>query len=112
MHSEKDIQRFRDIVENIDRIDHFTKGMRASDFLENELVSDAVERCLQRITEAAIQLRSLADEMLPFQDWRQIRDLGNLLRHGYQIIDPVKIWGLCSENCPPCAMTASGRSGT
>ncbi len=47
-------RRFQDIIDNIDRIEAHLKHLKPGEILEeNPLVLDAVERCLQRISEAA-----------------------------------------------------------
>ncbi len=48
---------------------------------------DAVERCLQRITEAVIRLGEQAPVLMPDQPWRRIRGFGNRLRHDYDNIE-------------------------
>ena len=45
--------RFRDILDNIARIRRHLAGMTFDQFVEDEKTQDAVERCLERITEAA-----------------------------------------------------------
>jgi uncharacterized protein with HEPN domain len=51
--SKDPLQRLEDILENIARIDQYTKGLDAAAFVEDRMVYDAVERCLERISEAA-----------------------------------------------------------
>jgi len=54
---------------------------------------DAVERCLQRISEAAIRLgEEEAERLVPNQPWQDIRGIGNHLRHGYDALDSGMIW--------------------
>jgi uncharacterized protein with HEPN domain len=54
--SKDPIQRFNDILENIIRIEEFTAGMDVSAFVGDPKTYDAVERCLERISEAASKL--------------------------------------------------------
>src|SRR6267378_4223621 len=51
--SEKPLQRLNDILENVEWIFQYTKGLRFPNFVEDRLVRDGVERCLLRISEAA-----------------------------------------------------------
>ena len=46
-------RRLQDIVDNAQTIFAYTAGMDLAAFEENRLVYDAVERCIERITEAA-----------------------------------------------------------
>jgi len=50
-------------------------------FAEDRKTYDAVERCLERISEAAAKLGDLARALVPGQPWQDIRALGNRLRH-------------------------------
>ena len=61
---------------------------------------DAVERRLQRIAEAAIELQSVAAELLPDQNWKAMRDLGNGLRHECDGISPNAIRQTVHDDLP------------
>jgi hypothetical protein len=71
--SKDPIQRFTDILENIIRIEKFTAGMDVSAFVGDPKTYDAVERCLERISEAASKLGPQAEEFCPGIPWSQIR---------------------------------------
>jgi uncharacterized protein with HEPN domain len=45
-----------DIVENAEKVQRYTKGLSEQSLAADEKTRDAVERCLQRISEAAIRL--------------------------------------------------------
>ena len=64
MPSKDPIQRFNDILENIIRIEEFTAGMDVSAFVGDPKTYDAVERCLERISEAASKLGPQAEELV------------------------------------------------
>lgn len=81
MPSSDPARRFRDIVENIDRIESYLDGYDLARFTQDPRTIDAVERCMQRITEAAIKLQPRAADLLPEQDWDAMRGFGNALRH-------------------------------
>ncbi len=34
-------------------------------------------------------------------DWRGVRDIGNVLRHGYEIVSPERLWGFFIDDAPP-----------
>ena len=90
----------RDIVENGAAILEYTLDMDFQAYAGNRLVRDAVERCFARISEAAVKLSSLAEELFPVHDWLAIRNLGNVLRHDYRgVLDSV-IWTTI-ERLPP-----------
>jgi uncharacterized protein with HEPN domain len=52
-------------------------------FEQNEAMRDAVERCIERVCEAAYRLGQRAEELMPGQPWGDIRGMGNRLRHAY-----------------------------
>ena len=62
---------------------------------------DATERCLQRITEAAIKIgdtrmREILPNVLP----SEMRGMGNLLRHHYDRILPAIIYNTVKKDLP------------
>src|SRR5713101_4108602 len=57
--SVKPARRLQDIIENARAVLQYTAGMDEAAFEENRLVYDAVERCLERISEAAAKLGEL-----------------------------------------------------
>ncbi len=92
MPSSDPVQRLPDIQESIGRITTYTAGMDCAAFLEDTKTYDAVERCLERISEAARKLGGLAETLCPGIAWAEIRGLGNSLRHEYDRIESERIW--------------------
>ena len=92
MPSDDPARRFRDIIQNIERIERFTAGMDARTFAEAEQTVLAVKYALLTISEAASKLGDVANRLCPDIPWREIRGLGNRLRHDYANIDLVRIW--------------------
>ncbi len=75
------------IVENAESIFRYTEGMDFAQFEEDRKTYDAVERCLQRITEAVIRLGDQAEILIPEVPWHRVRGFGNRLRHNYDSIE-------------------------
>lgn len=101
MYSERDRRRLRDIVDNIARIEGYAGGMDFAAFAADGKTVDAVERCLQRITEAVIHIgadtmRTIAPD-LPVEG---VRGLGNILRHEYDRIDLPTIYATVTDRLP------------
>jgi uncharacterized protein with HEPN domain len=95
-------QRFEDILNAIIRIEHHTAGIEdGAAFAENLLVYDAVERCLERISEAATKLGADAEQLCPGIPWPNIRGLGNILRHEYDNVEGFRLWYIVQDNLPP-----------
>jgi uncharacterized protein with HEPN domain len=98
--SEKPARRLEDIVENAQAALRYTADLDEAAFAENRLVYDAVERCLERISEAAAKLGELAPVLIPDQPWRAIRVLGNRLRHDYDDISQDRLWDIVQTDLP------------
>lgn len=101
MPSSDPVQRFSDIIENIDAIERFTAGMDLHGFAVADQTIRAVKYSLLVISEAATKLGDLAGDLCPSIPWRDIRGLGNRLRHDYESIDIVRIWLLVERDLPP-----------
>ena len=65
MPSEKPARRLEDIIENAKAIQRYVAGMDLTAFEEDQKTVDAVERCLERISEAAAKLGDLAPTLMP-----------------------------------------------
>jgi uncharacterized protein with HEPN domain len=92
---------FADILEAIELIDQFTAGMDFEGFQSNPMAVAAVERKIQIISEAAIRLGDEAELRCPEQPWRDIRGIGNQLRHAYERIDLNTIWSAVTDDLVP-----------
>ena len=86
MPSEKPARRLEDIIENAQAIQRYVAG--------------AVQRCLERISEAAAKLGDLAPALMPDQPWQKIRALGNRLRHEYDAIREDRLWDIVQVDLP------------
>ena len=92
---------FGDIADAIAMIEQFTADMDFEAFRSNPMAVAAVERKLQIISEAAIRLGSEAERWCPDQPWRDIRGIGDHLRHAYERIDLETIWSAVTDDLPP-----------
>ncbi len=100
MPSEKPARRLEDIIENAQAVLRYTAGLDEATFGENRLVYDAVERCLERISETASKLGELGPALVPDQPWPDIRALGNRLRHAYDDISQDRLWEIVRGDLP------------
>ncbi len=89
-----------DIIDNIARIERYVAGLNTADLSGDELRHDAVERCLERICEAAVRRGDAAAELMPNQPWQDIRGMGNRLRHAYDDVDPAIVWQVVNNRLP------------
>jgi uncharacterized protein with HEPN domain len=89
-----------DILENLERIEGYVAGLDREGFGGDTLRRDAVERCLERIWEAAFRLGEKATELVPSQPWGDIRGMGNRLRHAYDRVDLDVLWNTVRDRLP------------
>jgi uncharacterized protein with HEPN domain len=61
----------------------------------------AAERCVEIISEAARHVPPESQSNASDIPWRQIIGIGNILRHGYEDIDPEIIWKLVRDDLGP-----------
>lgn len=95
-----------DIVENAERIEGYLAGMDRDDFERDGRTRDAVERCLERMCEAAHRLGNQAGELMPGHPWNDIRGMGNRLRHAYDRVNNEIVWNTVRERVPALAADA------
>jgi uncharacterized protein with HEPN domain len=88
------------MLENIERIASYLAGMSRDEFQGDGRTRDAIERCLERICEAAFRLGDQAAHLMPEQPWDEIRGMGNRLRHGYDRISSAVIWHAVQDELP------------
>ncbi len=108
MPSERRRQRLADILDNVARIRTYTAGMDKGAFLDSALVQDAVERCFERIAEAARKLGDVYDEEFPDAGLKALRHFGSVLRHDYEAVHPELIWGYVERRLDALQAMAEG----
>ena len=97
MSSKDAARRLHDILANVERIRRYIRGTSAQRFAADEKTQDAVERCLLRISEAARKIGSDLDEKYPTVEFPKLRQLGSVLRHDYDEVDPELLWRTVTE---------------
>ena len=90
-----------EILAALDGIEQATSGKTLADFERDWLLKHGVQRGIEIISEAA---RHLPEDLIASETeipWKQIRGIGNVLRHEYhKIADPI-VWAVVTENLPP-----------
>jgi uncharacterized protein with HEPN domain len=95
-------------VDAVEMVEQFTAGMDFEAFREDPKTVAGVERKLQIVSEAAIRLGSDAEERVPGLAWREIRGIGNWLRHQYERIELETIWKTVMDDLPRLKAGVSG----
>nr|WP_272913705.1 HepT-like ribonuclease domain-containing protein [Sinorhizobium arboris] len=91
----------------MDGIETHTAGKSLGDFERDWLLRLAIQRALEIISEAT---RHIPDELLtiaPDVPWKQIRGIGNILRHEYHRIADDVIWVVVTEHITPLGVAVA-----
>jgi uncharacterized protein with HEPN domain len=75
--------RLRDMLDTLEHLERQTAGRTLADYRQDRVLRDVVERSIERISEAS---RHIPDDMklaAPEIPWREVANIGNVLRHGY-----------------------------
>lgn len=89
-----------EILDALDGIEAATTGKSLQDFQDNWLLKHGVQRGIEIISEAARHLPDNMIEQSPHVPWKQIRGIGNVLRHEYhRISDPI-VWAVVTDHLP------------
>lgn len=95
------LENLEDILEHIGHIEGFLEGMTAADLAKDQRTLFACQYGLLVISEAAKRLGPKAEELCPGFPWRDIRGIGNRLRHAYDMLDFALIWKVYRDDLPP-----------
>ncbi len=82
-------------------IEEFTRRMDLVAFRQDQKTVAAVERKLLLIAEAAVRLRGQDEALCPDVPWRNLRGMGNWLRHQYDRADVQIVWNTVEKDLPP-----------
>ena len=90
-----------EIIEALDGIAAATAGKTLDDFNSDWLLRHGIERGIEIISEAARHipedLAALASEI----PWKQVRGIGNILRHEYHKTSGAIVWAVVTDSLPP-----------
>ena len=88
------------ILEAIDNIENFTKGMEKEQFMKNVLVHSAVIRQLEVIGEAVKNLPEKYKANHTEIPWKKIAGMRDVLIHEYFDIDVKAVWDTIYDDLP------------
>ncbi|MBL7075728.1 DUF86 domain-containing protein [candidate division KSB1 bacterium] len=90
-----------DILESIEKIKRYTKGMRLEELSKDNKTIDAVVRNFEIIGEASRQLPEAIKTRYPEVDWRAMIDFRNVIIHEYFGISINIVWDIIKNELPP-----------
>jgi uncharacterized protein with HEPN domain len=89
-----------DILETIQRVEEITRGKSLDDFEASWQLRWLVQRAIEIISEAS---RAIPDDLANTQPeipWRNVRGIGNVLRHDYEGLSDRLIWNVVVDELP------------
>jgi len=96
-----------DILESIDKVEQYTRGMSFDTFSNDQKSVDAVVRNLEIIGEAANRLPDDFKERHSNVEWHKVVGLRNRIIHEYFGIDLQIIWQIVHADLPELRQTLS-----
>ena len=89
-----------DILDSIDKIEQYIQGLSYDDFVEKQIVVDAVIRNLEIIGEASKNMPDDIKKKYISIPWKRMVGLRNIIAHGYFGIDLSIVWEIITKNLP------------
>lgn len=91
---------FFHILEAIQDIEKYTKGLTKKGFLETKLVQDAVIRNLEIMGEATKNISASIRNSYPRIQWKKIAGMRDILIHDYLGVDLERVWKVIKNRIP------------
>jgi len=101
MQVERLADRLDHILEAITGIEDTIAGLSRDTVMEHWTLRSAVERGIEIISEAARHVPLELTDAYPDVPWKNIRGIGNFLRHEYDRLEPDILWQIASEGLIP-----------
>jgi Uncharacterized conserved protein len=92
---------FEDVLESIEKIRRYVDKASFDEFLENEMLIDAVVRNLEIIGEAAAHVTPETRIKYPDVEWKKVVGLRNILIHNYSGVDLEIVWDIIKNRLDP-----------
>ncbi|WP_348639509.1 HepT-like ribonuclease domain-containing protein [Mesorhizobium sp. M7A.F.Ca.MR.176.00.0.0] len=76
-------------------------GKTLDDFNSDWLLRHGIERGIEIISEAARHIPDDLAALAPEIPWKQVRGIGNVLRHEYHKTSGAIVWAVVTDSLPP-----------
>lgn len=95
--------RVNHILEAVERIQDYSRGMDSDSFSRDRRTVDAVVRNFAIMGEAARLVPPEVQEAHPDVPWRTLRGMRNILVHDYDNVSSEVLWDTIQADLPPLA---------
>jgi len=89
-----------DVVNCLEKIERYTKGLSFEEFRRNDMLIDAVVRNFEIIGEAVKKIPQGIKEKYSFVEWKEAAGFRDVLIHEYFGIDLEAVWDTLRKNIP------------
>ena len=89
-----------DILDSINAIQEFSKGMKKKELLSNRLKQSAIVREIEIMGEAVKNIPSSFREKHPDIPWAKIAGMRDIIIHGYFRVDLDAVWNVIEKDLP------------
>jgi uncharacterized protein with HEPN domain len=96
----RDLVKCEDMRIHSERARQFLGSRSFEEFLSDELVQDAVIRCVEVVGEAARQVSDTTREQTSDMPWALVIGMRNILAHDYGGVDLEQVYRVVMENIP------------
>ncbi|MEX2017217.1 MAG: DUF86 domain-containing protein [Candidatus Pacearchaeota archaeon] len=90
----------QDILENINDIESFSKGLSKNNLISDKLKQKAIIRSLEVIGEAVKNIPISLREKYHNVEWNKISGMRDVIIHGYFRVDLDAIWNVIKNDMP------------
>lgn len=88
------------ILDSINKIEKYTDSLNVNEFIENDLVQDAVIRNFEIIGEATKSLSNVVRDKYSGIPWKKMAGMRDILIHDYLGIDLFAVWETIEQDLP------------
>ena len=89
-----------DIIDSIDKIEEYLKGLTYESFENEYHWQDAVMRRLEIIGEAASKLPQEYIDVHQNVEWKKMKGVRNIIIHAYSSVDLKQVWEIVTVDLP------------
>ncbi len=101
-------ERLGHMLDAIADIERLTGGTTLAEYARSRDRVAAVERYVERLSEASRHVPDDLKDRFPHVHWRGLADIGNVLRHAYDQVVDTEIWKAATRDVAPLKAAVEG----